>query len=240
MSACGQMARRTMIALAPLSMLWSSALFAQVGTTPEQSPFRDVEKRQDLTFLFGPSIGGKDNAGAAPRGGAAMGVRYDVKLGSSPIAFTSSILRQAASRDVLQPGLPLSNRVGATVSQPLYMVDLGMTLLLTGNKSWRSLVPSLTLGVGLVTDNKAVTDSSRFRFGNRPAPSLGLGLKYAPLRSRWTVRADLTNRFYSVPYPQGFRDTTPNVPRVVGANVNNSWTRNTMLTLGLVREIGRR
>jgi hypothetical protein len=54
------------------------------------------------------------------------------------------------------------------------------------------------------------------------------------------VRADLTNRFYSVAYPQTFRDSTPGIPTIVGPNVKSSWTRNTMLTLGLVREIGRR
>jgi hypothetical protein len=221
-------------------VLWSMPLAAQVGTTPDKSPFRDIEKRQDVSIIAGQSFGGKDKAGAAPRGGQAIGLRYDLRLGASPLAFTSSIVRQSASRDILQPGLPLSNRVGATVSQPLYMLDAAFTLLLTGAKSWHSLLPTFTAGVGLVTDNEAVTDSSQFKFGTRFAPVVGLGVKYAPLRSRWTVRADLTNRFYSVPYPQTFRDSTPGVPRVVGSNVNSKWTRNTMLTLGLVREIGRR
>lgn len=225
---------------AMVMLIGGSPLLAQVGSTPEQSPFRDVEKRQDLSLIVGPSFGGKDKAGAAPRGGLAVGLRYDVRLGGSPLAFTSSFMRQAATRDILQPGLPVANRIGASVSQPLYMLDAAFTLLLTGSKSWHSLVPSFTAGVGVVTDNASVTDSSQFRFGTRFAPVVGFGVKYAPLRSRWTVRADLTNRFYSVPYPQTFRDSTPGVPRVVGVNTNSSWTRNTMLTLGLVREIGRR
>jgi len=218
----------------------SSTLGAQVGTVPAKSPFRDLEKRQEVTLLVGPSFGGKDKVGAAPRGGLAVGVRYDVPLGGSPLSFTGAIMRQGSTRDVLQPGLPLTNRIGANVAQPLYMLDAALTLRLTGNKSWRSLVPSITGGVGVVTDNKDVSDSSRFRFGTRFSPMFGLGLKYAPRRSRWTVRADMTNHFYSVPYPQSFRDSTPNVPRVAGVNTKNSWTRNTMLTLGLVREFGRR
>ena len=218
----------------------SATLGAQVGTVPAESPFRDTEKRQEVTLLIGPSLGGKDKVGAAPRGGLAVGVRYDVPLGGSPLSFTGAIMRQGSTRDVLQPGLPLSNRIGRNVAQPLYMLDAAFTLRLTGSKSWRSLIPSITGGVGVVTDNKEVSDSSRFRFGTRFSPVLGLGLKYAPQRSRWTVRADLTNHFYSVPYPQSFRDSTPNVPRVTGVNTNNSWTRNTMLTLGLVRGFGRR
>ena len=108
---------------ATLLTLGSSTLAAQVGTIPENSPFRDVEKRQDLTVLFGPSFGGHDKVGAAPRGGVAFGVRYDVNLGTSPLAFTTSLMRQSASRDVLQPGQSLANRVGAHVSQPLWMID---------------------------------------------------------------------------------------------------------------------
>jgi hypothetical protein len=218
----------------------SSALAAQVGTTPEKSPFRDLEIRQDVTLIAGLSVGGHDKAGAAPRGGPVFGLRYDVNLGTSPLAFTSSVMRQSASRDILQPGLALSNRIGANVSQPLWIVDAAFSLLMTGNKSWHSFSPSITFGASIVTDNKAISDSSKFQFGTKLAPLFGLGLKYAPQRSRWTVRADITNRFYNVKYPQSFRDTTLNVPRVVPVNIKGSWTRNTMFTLGLVREIGRR
>lgn len=217
-----------------------SSLGAQVGSTPERSPFRDLEIRQDVTLLAGPTFGGHDKVGAAPRGGFAIGARYDINLGKSPIAFTASVMRQTATRDILQPGQPLANRVGLNVSQPLWAIDGAFTLLLTGNRSWHSLVPSATFGGGVVTDNKAVTDSSQFKFGTRFAPLIGLGIKFAPQRSRWTVRADVTNRFYSVPYPQTFRDSTPNVPRILTGNTKSSWTRNTMITLGLVREFGRR
>jgi hypothetical protein len=213
---------------------------AQVGTTPENSPFRDLEKRQEVALLFGPSIGGRDVAGAAPRGGFAIGARYDLLLGSSPLAFTASLMRQSSSRDVLQPGLPLASRIGRTVSQPLYFIDVAFTMLLTGNRSWHSFTPSVTAGVGLATDNKSFSDSSRFEFGNRFSPVVGFGVKYAPLRARWTVRADLTNRLYSVPFPDTFRDSTPGVPRIVDFNTKSAWTRNTMLTVGVVRGFGRR
>lgn len=225
---------------AVLFVIGSSTLGAQVGSMPERSPFRDVEIRQNLSLLVGQSLGGHDKVGAAPRGGTAVGLRYDINLGQSPLAFTSVVMRQSATRDVLQPGLASANRVGASVSQPLWIIDAAFTLLLTGNRSWHSFVPSTTVGVGIVTDNKSITDSSKFEFGNRFAPVLGFGLKYAPLRSRWTLRADVTNRFYSVKYPQSFRDSTPGIPRIVATNIKSSWTRNTMLTLGLAREIGRR
>jgi hypothetical protein len=216
-----------------------TSIGAQVGSTPDRSPFRDVEKRQEVTLLVGPSMGGKDRAGAAPRGGVGFGARYDIRLGGSPLAFTGIVMQQSASRDVLQPGLAGASRIGRTVSQPLYFVDGALSLLLTGGKSWHGLVPSISLGGGLLT-SRSVADSSRFRLGSRFTLLGGLGLEYAPVRSRWTVRADLTNRFYSVPYPVTFTDSTPGVPRIVPLGTTKDWTRNSMLTIGLVRGFGRR
>ncbi len=232
-----RVARRVAVLACALPL---AAMAQQVGTSPAKSPFRDLEKRQDVTLLVGPSFGGKDRVGAAPRGGVAVGLRYDIALGNAPIAFTSSLVRQASSRDVFQPGLPLAQRFGGNVSQSVYFFDIGLTMLLTGNRSWHGIQPMITAGAGMAYDGTGISDSSNFNFGTRFSPVVGLGVKYAPERSRWTVRADLTNRFYSVPYPQSFRDTVSGVPRVVASNVNNSWVRNTMLTLGLVRGIGRR
>jgi hypothetical protein len=234
------MMHRLMRRVFPMLCAVAALAQAQVGTTPENSPFRDLEKRQDVTLLFGPSLSGRDVAGAAPRGGLAIGARYDLLLGTSPVAFTASLLRQSSTRDVLQPGSPLASRIGRTVSQPLYFLDLAFSLLLTGNRSWHSFTPSVTAGIGLATDNRTLSDSSKFEFGNRFSPVVGLGLKYAPLRSRWTVRADFTNHLYSVPYPDTFRDSTPGIPRIVPINKKNAWTRNTMLTVGVVRGFGRR
>lgn len=232
-------ARHLLIAVTLLGS--ATPLAAQnVGATPVNSPFRDVEKRHSVTLLSGISTGGKDIAGAAPRGGLAQGVRYDVPLGSSPLDFTGIVMRQAATRDILQPGQPLVNRVGASVSEGLWMLDAAFTLRVTGSKSWRRLVPYVTIGAGFLAGAGSATDSSGFALGSRFAPSAGLGIKFAPERSRWTVRADITNRFYNVPFPQSFRDTTPNVPRIVGTNSRGDWVRNTMFTLGLVREFGRR
>lgn len=222
-------------------LLGSGVQAQQVGTTPDQSPFRDMEKRQDVTLFFGLSTGGHDRAGAAPRGGGVFGARYDVRMGNTPLAFTAMVSRQGATRDVLQPGLPVAQRVGASVSQPLYFLDGGFTLLLTGGKSWNNFVPSATFGAGMAFDPRGVSDSSKFSFGSRISPSFGLGLRYAPVNARWTVRGDIISHFYGVKYPQTFRDSSvAGVPRIVPINVNSSWTRNTAFTLGITRGFGRR
>jgi hypothetical protein len=217
---------RHVIVGALLSVAVSSLQAQDVGSQPAASPFRDVERRQQVTFLSGLTFGGRDIAGAAPRG--------------SPLDFTGFLMRQGATRDLLQPGLPLANRIGGSRSEGLYFLDAAFTLRVTGNKSWRSLVPYVTAGAGFAVGNGSATDSSNFVFGSRFAPSLGIGIKFAPVTSRWTLRADITNRFYSVRFPESFRDSTPNIPRIVGPNSRSDWVRNTMMTLGLVREFGRR
>jgi opacity protein-like surface antigen len=223
-----------------LSTVIAMPLTAQIGSTPERSPFRDVEKRQEVSLIVGPSFGGKDRAGAAPRGGIVFGARYDLRLGASPLAFTSSLTQQTATRDILQPGQPLANRVGRTISQSLYFFDAGLTMLLTGSKSWHSLQPMVTAGVGIATGAPVNADSSRFDFGTRFGFHVNAGVKYAPVKSRWSVRADLSNRFYAVPYPTTFSDSTPGAPRIVPLGVTKSWTRNMVLSIGLVRGFGRR
>lgn len=234
------MRSRTFVMAAALIGATSSVRAQDVGTAPAKSPFRDTEKRQQVTLLSGLTFGGRDIAGAAPRGGIALGMRYDIPLGASPLDFTGIIMRQNASRDILQPGLQQANRIGGTKSDGLLFLDAAFTLRVTGSKSWRALVPYVTAGAGFAVGSGSVTDSSNFVFGSRFSPSGGLGIKFAPVRSRWTVRADITNRFYSVPFPQSFRDSTPGIPRIVGVNSKNDWVRNTMMTLGLVREFGRR
>lgn len=234
------MSARTLVVVAALCTRVATLHAQDVGTAPTNSPFRDTEKRQQVTLLSGLVFGGKDIAGAAPRGGLAFGARYDIPLGSSPLDFTGIIMRQGSSRDILQPGLPLANRIGGTKSEALYFLDAAFTVRVTGNKSWRAMVPYITAGAGFAIGGGSATDSSGFVFGSRFAPSGGIGIKFAPARSRWTARADITNRFYSVPFPQSFRDSTPGIPRIVGVNSKNDWVRNTMLTLGLVREFGRR
>lgn len=214
-------------------------LRAQVGVIPEQSPFRDVETKQDLTFFVGLG-GGRDLAGAAPSGGVLWGVRHDLYV-TGPASFTSRFTMQLAERDELRTrGAPPASRVARTVAQPLYFADVGVTLNLTGRKSWRNVVPSLNGGLGIVGDFRAA-DSNGFRFGNRLALQFGAGLKWHA-RGRWTVRADLANYFYNVSYPASFRILAPTPPEQPVLPITaglSSWTRNTMLQVGITRHFGR-
>ena len=231
---------RPFVRLAALAALVAPAARAQVGTLPERSPFRDLEGKQELTLFTGLG-GGRDAVGAAPNGGLALGVRYDLHI-SGPALLTARLVRQGAERDILTTrGVPPAGRVAGTVSQPLYLADLGLTLNLTGRKSWRNVVPSVTGGLGIAADFKNASDSSQFRFGNRFALQFGGGVKWHA-HGRWTVRADLLNYFYSVSYPGTFRILAPvdgEQPILPITSGLSRWTRNSMLTVGVTRTFGR-
>ena len=229
-------------ALAAAVLLVAAPVHAQrtVGVQPTGSPFRDLEHKDDLTF-FGGLAGGRDRVGAAPNGGPAIGVRYDLHV-SGPAAFMSRLVVQLSDRDVLRTtGVPPAPRIARTVSQPLYLADIGVTLNLTGRKSWRNVVPSINGSLGLASDFRAASDSSAYRFGNRFMLQAGAGIKWHA-RGRWTVRADLSNYFYNISYPQSFRILQPTAPEQAILPITDGltgWTRNTMLTVGVVRHFRR-
>jgi hypothetical protein len=210
-----------------------------VGTLPSGSPFRDLDYKHDWSILIGPSIGGRDAVDVASHGGFSFTTRYDLRLGSSPVQFTSRLSYVGGERRVLRPQVADSLKLVGTKNQPLYIADLGFTLNLTGNKSWRSLVPSVNGGLGLVSDFSGSADSSGYRFGSRFTFLLGAGLKYVPRRSPWTVRADLTNYFYSVKYPPSFQQVPLNSTLTPITRLNSDWVRNTLVQVGITRQLFR-
>ena len=54
---------------------------AQVGHLPEQSPYRDLENSQEMTFLYGYFNAGNDPIGVAPQNGPMFGARYQIHVG---------------------------------------------------------------------------------------------------------------------------------------------------------------
>jgi hypothetical protein len=210
---------------------------AQVGHDPAHSPFVDLDYRQELTLFGGPYSAKKDPAGVAARGGSDMGLFYAWRAGG-PAYLTAELGTISTSRTVLDPRKPVSTRNVGTQSWPLYTVDGGLSLALTGAKSYHRTIPMIRGGIGLVSDLKSKPDTGGFKVGTRFALTWGAGIRWVP-GGRWQVRADWTNRLYSVGYP----DTYYNPPLTAGGNpvppilssdvAKSRWTNNSALTLGL-------
>ena len=220
----------------PLVVLAALALpapaVAQVGSLPENSPFRDLEYRQEVTAFAGWFAASKDPAGVAPRSGPMVGARYDVRIGG-PAQFSARLATAFSERRVIDPARSGAAREVGIREQGLFLGDVGIAVNLTGQKSWRTLVPYTQLGVGIASDFQG-RDVGGYRFGTTFAFNFGGGLRWVP-RNRWQVRADVADWLYQVQYPETYY-----VPTTVGGNdavlgardAKSVWKHNVALTIG--------
>ncbi|GJG85272.1 hypothetical protein tb265_04530 [Gemmatimonadetes bacterium T265] len=221
----------------------AAAQGGEVGYPPARSPFTDLEYNQALTVIGGYFSAAKDPAGVAPRGGPMFGLQYD--LGGGPAIFTTRVRTVVSDRTVLDPARPANDRVIGTEKRPLTMADVGLTLALTGARTFHGFVPLVHAGAGVVT-NFAGADPGGFTFGTSFALAYGLGVRYLPSpASRYALRVDLGNSLYRVRYPTAY--TVPSTgydPRTyVGARDSTSilpsntalsrYRNNTALTVGV-------
>ena len=203
-----------------------------VGYPPAWSPFRDLEQTQELTVFGGHYHAHRDPAGVAPQGGAAFGVHYEWRA-AGPLELIGEITRSSSERNVLNPAKVGAARTLGTENRPLYAGDIGLGLSLTGGKSWRSFVPEVSSGIGLISDFRQQVDSGGFRFGTRFAFNVGAGLKYVPV-GRWQVRADIKDRMYTIAYPETYYIAPVGGTAVLSpAQARSFWTHNPQFTLGL-------
>ena len=214
----------------------------QVGSRPSRSPFADLLYRQAFSFTGGYFHAARDPAGVAPQSGPMVGLQYD--LGGGPAIFTTRVRTVLSDRTVLDPARPVSTRVLGTARRPLTMADLGLTLALTGARTYHGIVPLVHVGGGVATTFGG-TDPGGFTFGTSFALSYGLGLRYVSRpASRYALRVDLGNTLYRVRYPAtyaqistGYGDAyagTADSSSIIPANAALSrYRNNTALTIGV-------
>jgi hypothetical protein len=210
---------------------------AQVGHDPATSPYKDIEHSQELTVFGGFLQSGKDPAGVAWRGGPMVGARYDIHL-AGPAYFYGRAGAVQSERTIIDPAEPEATRVIGDRTGTLLLADLGLSLSLTGHKSWRGLSPMLSGGGGMIADFRG-TDIGGYRFGTPFALSFGGGLRWVP-GGRVQGRVDYTDFLYRVAYPEGFYRPTDEVPAFLGSDVARSrWTHNGAFTVSLSYVFGR-
>jgi hypothetical protein len=231
--------RTTLVALGIFSLgLAAAPLAAQVGYDPAKSPYQDVPWRQGVTAVVGWYNAAIDPAGVAPRSAPMYGLRYDLQL-AGPAQLTVRSVATASNRHVLDPRQPKATRLLGETPAPLLFTDVGITLNLTGQRSWHRLVPTFQFGFGVASDLKPAADVGNYKFagnsGTTFALSLGSGIRYVPggRFNRWEVRGDVTDYLFAIKYPGSYISTSA-TPSVLKPNAStSSWRHNAGLTLGL-------
>lgn len=213
--------------------LAAAPALAQVGYPPSSSPYHDVQDKQDLTIFGGYFYGSKGDAGVGPTDGPLIGVRYSLRLGG-PVRLTASAARAFSERTILDPAKTDAARVVGTESWPLYLADVGLSLNLTGQKSYHHFVPMVSAGLGVATDGGKSGDVGGYKFGTPFALSFGAGLRWVP-GGRLQLRAEITDHMYKLSYPASYF-TTPesgNAAIFPPSASRKQWTHNPVLSLGV-------
>ena len=228
---------RATLALVAIALAVGETARAQVGHTPDASPFRDLDHKHELTGFAGYLRSQTDPAGVAWRGGPMVGARYELHLGG-PGYLVGRVAAVQSQRTVKDPAKPLTQRVVEERNGQLLLADVGLTLSLTGHKTWHGLSPVVTGGGGVATDFRG-TDAGGFRFGTPFALTFGGGVRWAP-GGRLQGRIDLTDYLYRISYPERFYRETEGIPVLIDRNVARSrWTHNAALTVGVSYLFGR-
>jgi hypothetical protein len=207
---------------------------AQVGYTPEKSPYRDLVFSREWTAFTGAYNAKPDPAGVAPRDGTMFGVRYDARVGG-PAYVGARIATAVVDRVIIDPSKPIAERRVGTERVPLLFTDILLSVNITGYRTWHGIIPVINGGLGITGDLRGKNDLGDYRFGMPFTMTFGGGIKWVSNGS-WQLRADWGNYIYQIRYPESYylRTGEDNPVRLPG-QPRSMWRRNTALTIGVSR-----
>jgi hypothetical protein len=212
-------------------LLAASPASAQVGHPPAESPYTDLEYRQELTPMFGYTRARVDAAGILPKSAPMAGLRYEIYL-AGPVSFSTDFSHTFAERNVIDPTKPARTRLLGTEPAGVNSLDISLAAALTGRKSWHHIVPQVRGGIGIM-QSAAKDDSSGYKFGTPFAFHFGGGLKFVP-GGRFQLRADVTERLFKQSYPDSYaRLASDNTAVIDDRTPRRFYTHHTALTVGV-------
>ena len=204
----------------------------QVGYPTNRSPFADLVYRQELTIFGGHFKAGLEPAAVAPGSGPIIGGRYEITVGG-PAQLYARVARVASERRAIDPTQPAGSRVIGVVKSPLLLGDLGVSVNLTGQRSFHRIVPSLALGAGVVSGGASKVEKDPFKFGTTFAFSFGGGLRILP-SERVQIRVDAGTHMYQIRYPtEYFTPASDKTAVLPSGQAKSFWKSNPSITAGL-------
>jgi len=209
---------------------------AQVGHPPTSSPYRELSTKYQISGTAGYSWGGGGKVGVGPGSGPVYGGRMDVHL-AGPGAVQFGINLGSLDRVLLDATKGPDERIVGTAKQSVLMIDAGLNLMLTGEKTWYGFAPYLGVSLGLAFGGSVPEDSlSGYEFNTKfmVGPQIGfrwqllhhIGLHVDFRDAIW--RLSYPDRFFVVPSGASFAPILD--PQF---NKNTQWTHNPMLLVSL-------
>ena len=221
-------------ALLALIALSPGPAMAQVGHRPDRSPFRDIPKGHAVTG-YGALFGGTGGRfGIAPHDGTLLGIRYDIRTGST-IQLGLGFARGTLERLIVDPFVVLENRVRGPVDQTVSFAEANLQFNVTGGKTWHRLAPFVGVGAGITFPSGTAADTSGFELGKKIYFAPHAGFRFF-LTDRLHLRTDARVLFWKPSYPASFTRAPPDEPEadpVITDGNTSEWTTTSWLQAGL-------
>jgi hypothetical protein len=202
---------------------------AQVGHLPDNSPYRDLETRQEFTFFGGRYTTGKDPIGVAPLDGPMYGIRYQVHVGG-PAFLMTRWSHVNSSRFAIDPTKNGAARQLGKHNESVNLYDIDLALNLTGEKSFHRIVPVINFGAGVASCSCSVTNDP-YTFGTPFAFTFGGGLRYVP-GGRLQITVDWNDYLYQLKYPTAYYVIPVGGTAAATNEARSFWKNNKALTFG--------
>ena len=173
-----------------------TALHAQVGYDPSHSPFRDINSRQHLGLVVGHFFGNTAKAGVGAQAAQTFGVRFRTQL-SGPLDLNINATHIGSERLFIDPTKPDSTRRGGNVDFSLIAFEVGLSLGLTGPKTWHGFAPWVGLNLGIIVPTSPKTDPGGYKAGSgfTISPAIGTAFFFSPRLSLQLEARDNTIRY---------------------------------------------
>jgi hypothetical protein len=221
-----------------IALTVSSNLAAQVGHSPQSSPYRDIRKGHTFTAIGGYFGGNGGDLEIGPHDGAVFGGRYDIRTASA-IQLGVGVTHGSLDRIIVNPFVTLANRRSGPVSQSVTFAEVNLQLNVTGGKSWHRIAPFVGVGGGVAFGGSTPADTSRYKFGRKFYLAPNIGLRFF-LGQRVHLRAEARATFWKLNYPTTFQQepveepgTADNPNAVIPGNKLDEWTTSSWLLAGL-------
>jgi hypothetical protein len=206
---------------------------AQVGHDPARSPYRDVRRGGVALVTAGYFGGSRGSVGVGISDGPTGGLRYERWLGGA-IGVSLGVAYAQTTRFVVDPSKPAPTRTTGPHNTDVVLADIGLQLVLTGQKTWRGFAPYLGGAVGMAFGGSSPPDPSGYTFGSKVTIAPEAGIRWYPAR-RVSVRSDFRLVLWRLQYPLSYRE--PNAvdgSRVLPVDAPlRDWTAHPWITIGL-------
>jgi hypothetical protein len=201
----------------PLHALAAATVAAACLASPAaaqriDSPYRFVDRSQQLGVFVGQLSGSEGQFGLGPESGLALGARWAIRV-SGPLSVGVDLMYAPLQRTVRDTVFVAADSAFMAVGE----ADVGLLGLfgtvrfsLTGPRTWHGVQPYASLGAGAVTDlagrpavEEDLEPTAIFDFGTSFAGYFGAGAEWYATQ-RVSLRLDARNMMWRLRAPDAF------------------------------------